>query len=453
MGSCTSTPETPKISREAYTTIDWTEKANIGFNLPTPPILNHQNEIIFLSTSDHQTKYSIYNLNTSQFTTQLKQIKCSNNTFDIKNAVYTYNPNNKKIYFIENNLDLLSLDMSNQSNIEIKNLNKSIRTTNNNYAQIYYNNNNVYVLGDESTSNPSNNEYIPIPYSSAKRKKRANQYIEIIKKTGMHSKVLNVCRDGIDSIYMLGGIKDFSKTPNGQPQLYPTNGIWTLDISNNTYKWNRNASRDNNNRQIIEYYTQHSQHSFGVINYKNKYIIIFGGEEHKFMSIRTVGYIWILCLGNKDKYGMKRDYWYELYYKLPLSGHYHAIYTDNNNEEMIHLFSYDGTYYTIEMNDILNGLKQRQYIELHTWMQAGKTVLPTKSKSIESIGPKQNSEVDDMLDGLGKTYEQYKNKLKDTFFTYDDILKDENKNKLEELIENMDHRTTIVQNAQQEKYK
>eukprot|EP01084_Bolivina_argentea_P062120 113588_1 len=427
MGACTSKNEEAKpISRRHYTVINWTEQANIGCDLFTPPILRDNNDIIFLSTDDYKTQYTIYNLNTSQFTTKLKEIDCSNNeTFDIKNTVYTYNQNNKQIYFIENNKNLLSLDLSNESNIEIKDLNHSIITTNDNYAVIYYMNNKVYIIGDE-TSLQSNKEFVTIPYSSAK------------KQSGIYdSRLITVLRDGITCIYILGGIKHIFS------QSYPTNGLWTLDISNNRHQWGRDVNAiDNDSDQVMDYYTPYSHHSFGTINYKNKYIILLGGEE----QIRTIGFIWFLSLFDNHKYGLEKNHWYELHYKLPLKGYYHAVYTDNSNMEIIHLFSYDGRYYTIQMNDILSAIKQKRYNELSLWTQAGKTVLPTKSSSGDDFGPKDNNEVDDMLDALGKEYEPYKNKFKDIFSTYDEILN--NKNKLEQLVANVDHKSAIFAKAQ-----
>eukprot|EP01084_Bolivina_argentea_P033740 62391_1 len=98
----------------------------LPFEIPTPPIKT-DNEVIFLSTTENKTEYIILDLTTRTLTTDVPlEIKC-NDKFDVSNTVYTLNTNENKIYFIENNKDIKTLNLSEN---EIVSLNKSIETTN-----------------------------------------------------------------------------------------------------------------------------------------------------------------------------------------------------------------------------------------------------------------------------------------------------------------------------------
>eukprot|EP01084_Bolivina_argentea_P181570 313571_1 len=223
-------------NRHNYPLLKWTKIEDIGCsNLQTPPSLKNENEIIFLSTTNNSTTYTIYNLTKSKYTSKSEEIKCPD-TFDISNTVYAYNPNNNKIYFIENNTNILSLNISKG---EITSLNKSIITTNNNYATIHYNNNNIYIMGDESKSYESNDEYIIIPYSSVIKQKTKNEYIQLIRKFGWHSRVINVSRDGKNCIFIMGGKKDLRKLETDKPNIHFNGSLWELQLFNSgKHAWN-----------------------------------------------------------------------------------------------------------------------------------------------------------------------------------------------------------------------
>eukprot|EP01084_Bolivina_argentea_P038291 70805_1 len=260
--------------RHEYPLLKWTEIQDIGcHNLQTPPLLKNENEIMFLSTTNNSTTYTIYNLTESKFTSKSEEIKCPD-TFDISNTVYAYNPNNNKIYFIENNKNILSLNIS-TAKPEITSLNKSITTTNDNYATIHYNNNNIYIMGDESKSYESNDEYITIPYSSITKQKTIHEKIELIRKFGWYSRVINVSHDGKNCIFIMGGKKDLRKPGTNKPNIHFNGSLWELQLFNSSkHAWNL-ITREDGRKEPMMYYTQQPQHSFGVICYKDKYLICF----------------------------------------------------------------------------------------------------------------------------------------------------------------------------------
>eukprot|EP01084_Bolivina_argentea_P153164 267072_1 len=202
-------------TRAKYSPLIHTEKEAIGFNLPTPPLLN-DNQLIFFSTEDNNTTYSIYDISTSRFSIQSQAIECDH-SFDISNTVYALNPNNNTIYFIENNKDIQCLHLPQNA---IQSLNKSIHTTQGNKAQIVYNKGTVYIIGAEEKSDDSD-EYICIPYATAPP--RCDK--PLIAKSGAFARVIHVESDGTNNIYMMGGINEDSG--------YPTNNIWCLELLGN----------------------------------------------------------------------------------------------------------------------------------------------------------------------------------------------------------------------------
>ena len=152
----------PTKANSRKTRLEWTEMDEIGFDIASPPFLNGNNAI-FLSTSNGSTICNVYNLKTKSFITKAQKVKCEIDGFDVKNTVYTFNPNNNTVYFVANNKDILTLNMDSNSIIS---LNKSIETMNDNHATIQFINNSVYIVGAEEKSDQSD-EYRLIPYSSA----------------------------------------------------------------------------------------------------------------------------------------------------------------------------------------------------------------------------------------------------------------------------------------------
>eukprot|EP01084_Bolivina_argentea_P038288 70797_1 len=395
--------------------INYTQICDIGHKLPTPP-LTMGSKLIFLSTNENKTVCSIYDLNKSEFTTRNEEIKCDNENFNVNHTVYTINPNTNKIYFIENNKDISTLDLT---NFQLISLNKSITTTNKNKAQIIYNKSKdkIFIIGGEEKSDECD-EYTIIPYSTATKKKGEDNYMSMIKKAGQLSRVINVKRNEKDYIYILGGQKDFSKGNESKSSIRPNDSIWTVTLTDaiGGHDWKSktkvNDIRKNKKKHgkeqeykyvVTEFHTQQPQHSFGIICYSDKYLICFGGEEDKRKKIVSSRYIWFLPLTNDDaKNGIEMDCWYEIYLRLPKKTHYHAVYPDNNKVNILHLFSYDGIYYTIEMKDIINKIINGECVPLHKWTEAGKTVLPTKSTSIRNVGPKIGNikRVEDILEEL-----------------------------------------------------
>ena len=56
---------------------------------------------------------------------------------------------------------------------------------------------------------------------------------------------------------------------------------------------------------------------------------------------------------------------------------------------MIHLFSWRGRYYTININDIVKPMDNGQVMDCSKeWIEQGKTAVPTKSFMIQNMGPK-----------------------------------------------------------------
>ena len=164
----------PKI-RPTASTINCLSKERVGYCIQTPPILNNnKSQIIFISSNNciRKTKYKVYDINKDEFI-QDEEVKCNNNmhdAFDIINTVYTLDPNTNKIYLIKDNKDLKILDLNKNKLIST---NKSIETTENNFAQIECIDDHIYILGAEKIENNDEESrktnLINIPYSICKR--------------------------------------------------------------------------------------------------------------------------------------------------------------------------------------------------------------------------------------------------------------------------------------------
>ena len=319
---------------------------DLPMNIEQPPI-QRGDELIFLYTKPKKktTKYRIFNLKTLKYSESI-QIECDA-SFDIMNTVYTLNENDGKIWFIENNKDIKTLDLNTN---KITSINKSIITTNDNYAQIVYVNKKLYILGAEDESDKDEN-YTLIPYS----KKRPT-----IRKFGQYARVLKVRTDGADWIYIGGGLTQDrgADAPNAALVRFNLSG---------------DDEKGQNHKFCDRKYLHSKVYAVGIINYKDEFIISFGGEVME-ETMQKQNKVFVLPL--KDKYELVPNYWYEFRKVLQTSNLFHVVY---DGGDKIHLFSYDGKYYTISVDDIINEMKKGPddgVIEMHSDYQQAGIILP-----------------------------------------------------------------------------
>eukprot|EP01084_Bolivina_argentea_P086246 155883_1 len=122
----------------------------------------------------------------------------------------------------------------------------------------------------------------------------------------------------------------------------------------------------------------------------------------------------------------------------------------NENQGELILLPQDSTS-DEEISDVENDdyKSQLNQFEEHLRLR-NQTTLPTKSRSMDNMGPKDDTEVDKMLQSLGKQFEQYANGFTtEGFNTYEDIVNNANKQKLKIIVKNVDHRSTIVDKAKE----
>eukprot|EP01084_Bolivina_argentea_P294858 507482_1 len=381
MGCLTSSSEQTESSSQikkplnpnpSITSLKLEQKKEFSFYIQTPPLINGNNAI-FLYKYKNGIRYSTFNLNTCKYTSKNQEFKCDDNdNFDPFNSVYTLNKSNNKIYFIVDNKDIKTLDLNTN---EIQSLNKSITTRNKNYASITYCDNKVYIFGAEEKSDESD-QYTLIKYSTAAKALGANKTLELIRNFGWFSRVIITTENNEKYINIMGGQTEI---PSQKEAVYsPNDSVWRYNLTNN--KWAKQT------------HLVGLLHSFGIVNYENKYLLSFGGEEKSKSSIQPTRYVYILALENNNKYGLKQYFWYEIA-KLPqnMQYYFHCVYNDRG--KVIHLFGYDGKYYTVSMDDIFSRLEDGNFREKNVWTEAGKLAIPTKSKKIKSMGPKKD--VDD----------------------------------------------------------
>ena len=277
------------------------EEPRIPHKIYKPPIIYEQNEIIFLVTDSrynanpeepqYLTRYYIKNLEDDSITAY--DIKCDNDDeasrIDLRHSVYALNDKLNKIYFIERNKCIKTLDL--KENL-IKSLDKEITVTNGNYAQIVYDSegNQVYIIGAESITNNNNetsDDYLmTVPYSTPKRTIQ-NKDEEVIQEFGQNSRVIGI-NDGEykNTYFIMGGRSPVTldekeenvekKDDDGDSKvLFPTDELSGVKCTDGKAEWVDFGG-------VTSPWTRHMvyrTHSFGIINYQNRFLIQFGGVE------------------------------------------------------------------------------------------------------------------------------------------------------------------------------
>eukprot|EP00484_Ammonia_sp_Unknown_P028299 CAMPEP_0197028852 /NCGR_PEP_ID=MMETSP1384-20130603/8442_1 /TAXON_ID=29189 /ORGANISM="Ammonia sp." /LENGTH=430 /DNA_ID=CAMNT_0042457917 /DNA_START=104 /DNA_END=1396 /DNA_ORIENTATION=+ len=363
------------------------------FNIQTPPLVRG-NELIFLYTKKQRTKYVIFDLNTGQISKKAV-IQGTDEKFDVFNTVYALHEEQQRIYFIESNERLFVLDLNDADN-ELKPLNKSITTSDNNVASIAFVNQKLYILGGEEKSDLDDN-YELVPYSTAVKFISADRKAQRIDGFGSFATVMKVHKDDSDWIYVIGGLHETEKGymgPNDQMFRY---------VLTNCDAYTDDPHAVDKQRWQGSYFVQPANR-FGLINYNNEYLVSFGGFMFMNKKIENrLDSVFVLALTDSAK--CEKDSWYELARRLPLKGHYHAVYSQDSG--LVHLFTYDGFYYQLNIQDVIKEVTGYETIKdeddeehkvpvglehgavfKHGWLHQGKPLLPEKTKSIKNLEPK-----------------------------------------------------------------
>ena len=431
--------EYPPEIRTKSLRINCTSEECVGFCIQTPPILNdNKSQIIFISSSSciMKTKYAIYDLNKDKFIRE-EDIKCGddkNDVFDIANTVYTLNPNTNQIYLIENNKDIKVLDLNQNKLIS---LNKTIETTEDNYAQIECINNRIYILGAEKIVNDNEDSQHDkvlsiIPYSLCNNNYTSDLsvldefgttfFIKGFGRSsrtmiiGANSKTQLICRGFIrlstmelpetlipEEIYRLcyefypkesqyvlimGGLTKVPQDPwiSNADMIDPdkfvsSDTIFVCDINNS--KWRHNFKQRQTNGCTYYLAGENTyRHSFGVINYRDKYLFQLGGikwtynesSSNREFEEQKTDEINVLILQKNNEYNLDQFAWYQLPIKLPreLGGHIHCIYDDIHNDDLVHIFTYRGYHYTFKIVELLTSMEDEMELTYqYLWTKNG----------------------------------------------------------------------------------
>ena len=126
--------------------------------------------------------------------------------------------------------------------------------------------------------------------------------------------------NGDEWIFILGG-----NTENGYGASIPSFTLATHILTNQE---DDGYAEDKDDKRAKNWQLCHPPYAIqknGIINYRNEYIISFGGDVirgRKVKSYRRTNHVYLLCLTD-DKYGFKARMWYQLPF-LNKSGHYKA---------------------------------------------------------------------------------------------------------------------------------
>lgn len=416
-----SRKEPPKPGHEPP--VKCTKREDIGFCIQTPPILTSKSQLIFISCYSciKTTRYKVFDLKKGKYIKD-EEIECADG-FDIANTVYTYDSNANKIYLIEHNKDIKILDLNKNTLIP---LNKSIETIEHNHAHIECMGGNIYILGAEKITNNDleNSKFINIPYSLYKKQRGDGREFLCIKNFGRSSTKMIMGSNSKDELLCYGFIRSSTKkniilpmevyrlcykfypkqdvfvllmgglrrrgenryAPSKKPvRIISTDSVFVCDINN--LKWHQ-FGRENSSGYTYHVSGHHTyRHSFGVINYRDKYIFQLGGVEWNWhragrgnrpIEEKISGDIHVLTLTKDNPYNLDEQAWYQLPLRLPrkkLSGHIHCIYpTTDNEKEIVHIFTYSGSHYTFEMKQLLDAMQGMMHQYCY-WYEKSKTAM------------------------------------------------------------------------------
>ena len=347
-------------------------KTDIGCSFG-PPIV-YGNELLFMSSQNNNLIVKSYDLQTNEY--KEKFSIPTEIAFDIEECEYTLNIQSQCIQLMLYNDDqqFMSVDLQTES----ISFNGSNTTERDNTAHIAYDQKTAqtYIVGGHNAddSKNENNNFVYVPYDKCSFVDKQNKEY-LIKKFGDCARTVLVEKDSKFFIFVMGG------TTESRGMIVPTDVIWKVDLgdSDPSTKWECK-------------YLYRKMTDFGVINYRNEYIITFGGIRwHK-----KKGYIEDDGINVLD---LKKEKWIVLKRRLPKKSAYFALYLGN---DIVHLFRYNGKHYTIEIDDIISATKEAENDDRLTlsWTEQGKTTVPSKSMSVKNKGPKiteddSNSDDDD----------------------------------------------------------
>eukprot|EP01084_Bolivina_argentea_P086247 155884_1 len=130
--------------------------------------------------------------------------------------------------------------------------------------------------------------------------------------------------------------------------------------------------------------------------------------------------------------------------------HAYSLFAKNDNNQLYSDCSIDEYMGSDDYKSQFNQHEERHVTLLPPMIIQKVTVLPTKSTSMENMEPNDDTEVDKMLQALGKTFEKYGNDFtREGFDTCEDIVNKTNKQKLKVIVKNIDHRSTIIDKAKE----
>lgn len=234
-----------------------------------------------------------------------------------------------------------------------------------NFANIHGTNQGTYLLGGRD----ENNECTSVDFNDEKGEQEG---------FGRESVTVTVGYKRKWRILVMGGLMMQEQT-EGDMVEGPTNALWMLDkeAEDKSLQWERRKL----SRPMCR---------FGAVTLRNEWLILFGGYHVKMKAMRASEYQPKLEM-SRQMYALrlKDGQWISLQKKLPRKAEYFAVY--NEGAEVVHLYTYRGHHYTIEVKDLFEAVEEAQDTAA-SWevdkSDSGKTVLPTKSKSITNMGPK-----------------------------------------------------------------
>jgi len=359
-------------------------RETLPFNVERPPIIKLDDDtLIFLyDLKGGAFRFRIWSFRRDRLMAKSNRLEplLESDCPMIFNSVYAYHPQQRKIYFIVKNERVVTLSIDTEKIEEIG----RIHTTYDNVAALSYCNGEMYILGaeesDENAEGKAESAPVPyctlVPYSTCvKQSKSADAEhdgraeVERIKAFGAFTRVMNYG----DEIWLMGG------QANVTGRDTPSDGWFVYDTKAKAWLTHR--------------FLIYPLHTMAVINMDNKYLLTIGGERRKGdEDARTVSNLYALALEDGLEGGFEKHRWYEV---NMLDRPIECCGVLMEEDTLIHLFTKDGVHWTIPTPEVYSRLMVEHCKKKNVWREQGKTVLPTKSKSITNMGPKLDSDDSD----------------------------------------------------------
>jgi len=338
-------------------------------------------EIIFVCSRDNEPSLFLktLNLQNGKYGKKIK-LECST-AINVADCVCTLNEKNQCIYLIHDNKTVMRIDLTTKAISPITTI--STRTESCSRAQIHAVEDKIYLLGAEQQDEKSQDvdaNLVCVAYDAYTVDEDDDDDKEEVQTNfGSLASTLTLTVGDKTTILLIGGESEHWNKDNSASVRAPHNVIWGL-LLHSLNKPGLVSKKFEDGTKWCRRFLPSRLTSFGVINYRDQYLVVFGGHRYDQEQGKSAysDRVYVLDLHDGE--------WYEWKQRLPRKSGYFAVY--QQRKDMVHVFSYHGEHYALSMNVIVKAVESKQCTHITSWAIGGKTMVPIKTTSIKNLGPK-----------------------------------------------------------------